>query len=367
MAKHKSKSKLKFFVILLSLFFIYIWIIFPLVNNEIRDESDYNYRTDLWHSEGFSKLTYHYLEREKKPSLKSLQESFRDSIFLYDFYKESSYSRTIKDPNNGIIPSTNNYSITTQKCYSLFLSTGDSVYFDMFLKASYWIKNNADIVGDSVALWRNNDFVYDKYSLEYGWPSAFSQGFNLSVLSRAFQETKDSSFLKVAEKAVNSYNYLNMPDGFAGFDKDGYYWYFEYPAKEPGYVLNGMIFGLLGLYDYYRITGSDKAKEYFYRGVRTLKENLYRYDCGYWSSYDLHYSSFLAGYFYHKYVHIPQLDILYQITNDKIFKDYHDKFVDYLDEPYFTMFKLVFTFNGIQRYLTYKNPIKLLQKERFDN
>lgn len=362
--KRRTKYIFLFFVILLA---VYLWILFPIVNKEIKNESIYNYRTDMWNSNGFSKLTYHYLEREKKPTLTSLQKSFSDSIFLYDFYKEDSYSRTVRDPQNALVPSTNHYSITTQKCYSLFLSTGDSVYYNMFLKAAYWINNNADIVDDTVALWRNYEFVYDKYSLQFGWPSAFSQGFILSVLSRAFQETNDSSFLITAEKAVNSFNYINKSGGFAQKDENGYYWYFEYPANEPGYVLNGMIFGLFGLYDYYRLTGSTKAKKYFDRGINTLKENLHKYDFGYWSSYDLHYSTFVAGYFYHKYVHIPQLDILYQLTNEEVFKIYYDKFVNYLNEPYFTIFKIVFTFNGIQRYLTYKNPIKLLKKERFDN
>ena len=81
---------------------------------------------------------------------------------------------------------------------------------------------------------------------------------------------------------------------------------------------------------------------------------------GYWSSYDLLYDSFSAGYNYHRNIHIPQLKVLYEITEDSVFKHYIEKFEKYLNEPYLSIFKLNFTIDAIQRYLTYKNPIKYL-------
>ncbi len=62
----------------------------------------------------------------------------------------------------------------------------------------------------------------------------------------------------------------------------------QYPSLQaPPHVLNGFIFALFGLYDFYKLTHSEVALDLFNEGIETLKANLKRYDLGYWSRYDL--------------------------------------------------------------------------------
>jgi len=88
--------------------------------------------------------------------------------------------------------------------------------------------------------------------------------------------------MQLAEKVINSFNLEYTSGGVMHQDENGDYWYLEYPANPPAFVLNGFIFGLFGIYDYYRMTNSEKAYNYFKRGIKTLKNNLHKYDMGYW-------------------------------------------------------------------------------------
>ena len=75
------------------------------------------------------------------------------------------------------------------------------------------------------------------------------------------------------------------------------------------------------------MTNDTNAKVIFDKGVNYLKENLWKYDTGTWSSYDLLEN--LATLEYHK-AEISQLDELYDITGENVFYVYADKFEKYL-------------------------------------
>lgn len=216
---------------------------------------------------------------------------------------------------------------------------------------------NAKVVNDSIFLFCNDYVKYDKYNLDFGWSSAYSQGYALSIFVRMYQVTQDSTWLIAGEKILNSFNLSKNEGGILEIDEKGNFWYLEYPAEPSAKVLNGFIFGLLGIYDYYRITESEKALTYFDRGIETIISSLHRYDLGYWSKYDLLYD-FAASYGYHKSYHIPQLISLYNITNNQIFLEYVEKFEKYLNEPFYSVFKIKFTIDAIRRRLTYKNPFQ---------
>ncbi|HYX06684.1 MAG TPA: D-glucuronyl C5-epimerase family protein [Bacteroidales bacterium] len=322
-------------------------------------------QTNLWNQRGLDTLGYYYLEHKNIPSVHSLLQSTEDSLFVMNTLQRHKNTVTLKNSQNPIAHFTNNYSSATVHTYSYYLETTNSVYLKIFWKNVIWMANHLENINDSTAVWKNDNLIYDKYNLFYGWPSAYSQGFGISALSRAFQETQDSTYLHLAEEAMNAFN-VPLTQGGVLLKKKGEYWYLEYPGSPPGFVLNGMIFGILGIYDYYRITHSSKALCYFTRGIQTLKHNLYLYDMGYWSRYDLLYFGFCAGYNYHKNVHIPQLHVLFEITGDDVFDTYTKRFQDYLSEPSLTWFKINFTLDALQRRLTYKNPLKHFTKDRFE-
>ncbi len=104
------------------------------------------------------------------------------------------------------------------------------------------------------------------------------------------------------------------------------WWYEEFAANDciRSIVLNGMIFALLGIYEYYKYTNNDKARLLFEKGISSLKYNLHNYDSNGYSYYDILRNPPLK---YHE-IHVKQLAELYDITKDELFKTYHDRWKD---------------------------------------
>jgi len=101
-------------------------------------------------------------------------------------------------------------------------------------------------------------------------------------------------------------------------------------VKPPSHVLNGFIWTLWGVYDYFFVTKEKKAFNLYENCLKTLNENLYRYDIGYWSLYDLSNNRLktIASHFYHN-LHIVQLNIMYKLTGNNIFFKYSKKWDNY--------------------------------------
>lgn len=164
-----------------------------------------------------------------------------------------------------------------------------------------------------------------------GWVSGMAQGQALSVLARAYHLTKDRKYLKAGNAALK---FLLIPvekGGVMSTLKDlhpslkHYITFEEYRSKPSSYTLNGFMFTLLGLYDWWQINpkeivGSHKlAKQYFERGINTLKHILPYYDIGGFTAYDLGHIIYKVepniGIHYHM-VHIYLLHALHSITDD---------------------------------------------------
>jgi heparosan-N-sulfate-glucuronate 5-epimerase len=80
-------------------------------------------------------------------------------------------------------------------------------------------------------------------------------------------------------------------------------------------VLNGAMFGLWGYYDVGRDLGDAEAGARFETLADVLAENLWRYDTGFWSRYELypHLISNVATPAYHA-LHIKQLQVLDELA-----------------------------------------------------
>ena len=75
------------------------------------------------------------------------------------------------------------------------------------------------------------------------------QGQAISVLVRAYLETKDDRFLSAAEDGVKVFNISSSEGGVRAVFMDKYEWYEEYPTNPLTFILNGFMCLLLGLYD----------------------------------------------------------------------------------------------------------------------
>jgi hypothetical protein len=98
-------------------------------------------------------------------------------------------------------------------------------------------------------------------------------------------------------------------------------------------VLDGHIFSLLGLYDFYRATKSQQARILFDEGVECLIDWMPEYDMGFWLKFNMckmdHYPEIdpcTIGYL--RLVNL-QLKLLYKITRRDDFANFYEKFQTY--------------------------------------
>ena len=115
-------------------------------------------------------------------------------------------------------------------------------------------------------------------------------------------------------------------------------WYQEYPTEPPAYILNGFIFSLLGLYDFWQATlavpdmsdENNRAQQLFSEGLESLVAVLPLFDTGSGSVYDLRHFTMpgtppkIARWDYHA-LHVNQLYVMSTITK-KLHRD-HEQFV----------------------------------------
>lgn len=162
------------------------------------------------------------------------------------------------------------------------------------------------------------------------WRSGMAQGLAIQALINAHEITGDRKYIDSAKMLLNSF-FVEVKDGGVTYKTTAGWWYEEYAdvgGKEPR-VLNGMMYTLLGIHEYYQYTGNNNAKHLFDQGIVALKNDLSLYDNNGYSYYDILGA---PAWEYHN-VHIELSDQLYNITKEKTFKQYHDKWENF-KEPF---------------------------------
>jgi heparosan-N-sulfate-glucuronate 5-epimerase len=169
------------------------------------------------------------------------------------------------------------------------------------------------------------------YNLPRRWVSSMSQGFGLSVMIEAHELTNDKKYLNIAEKVLNSFK-VSVVDGGVQSVFGTTVWYDKYPTSPQKHILNGFIFALAGLYDYYKFTKNEKDKILFINGIKALKVHISSFDAGFNSYYSwsenpkIHTIASVTGNKYH-HLHIAQLLWVYEVTRDIYFKHWAEKFI----------------------------------------
>ena len=184
-------------------------------------------------------------------------------------------------------------------------------------RAEYFLLNHVD------GRW-NWNFDLPSRSLKAPWISALTQSQGISVLLREYQLSTDPRYLDAAKKALEWLKKPTKKDGLSVKMGKGVF-YEEYPNIEnPSHVLNGHIWALFGIWDFYRVTGEQFAKSMFDEGVLALRSELPKYDVDCWSVYSQdNRVDFVTGA-YQQFI-IEQLRVIHAITSDPIFNVYAEK------------------------------------------
>ena len=168
------------------------------------------------------------------------------------------------------------------------------------------------------------------YNITAPWISGMAQGEALSVLLRASQITGEKKYFETAQLAWRIFDVTVKDGGVISKYGDNSPVIEEYPSSNfPSFVLNGFLFAIFGIYDYSIYTQESDPQKKFLLYINSLKKNLFRYDCGYWTYYDLAHPLRLAAKHYHK-IHIEQLKSIYKITNESVFQEYYLRWQNYL-------------------------------------
>jgi hypothetical protein len=151
------------------------------------------------------------------------------------------------------------------------------------------------------------------------WYSAMAQGLALSLFTRLYQVTEEPGHLLTARQLYLSLRHIGRSSApwVTYIDAGRYLWLEEYPLRYPDHVLNGALFAVIGLYDYYAQTRDLYALQTLRGALTTLKAHVIRYrNPGGPSDYCLRHGS--AQIKYHR-IHVWQLRLMTRITGDQYF------------------------------------------------
>ncbi len=204
--------------------------------------------------------------------------------------------------------------------YNLSCETGGEARWQKSLRAADWLAANLERNAHGLWVW-NHRFDWDyRDTLKAPWYSGLAQGQGVSLLLRIHAHSQDGKYQSAAERAFGTLTRPIAEGGVLFEDDEKNLWIEEYLVTPPTHILNGFMWALWGVFDFWLARADASAKEMFDRGVETLLRNLARFDTGYWSLYEQSGTrlKMLASPFYHR-LHIVQLRVMSGLTGDARF------------------------------------------------
>jgi hypothetical protein len=153
-----------------------------------------------------------------------------------------------------------------------------------------------------------------------------AQGQVLSLFSRLGELTLEPDWELAAAATMKSFDRARgeADPWIMDVDERNSVWIEEYPFAPAERALNGFIFAMFGLYDYYAWRNDAHAAEIFRRSVDTLRLNVERFrNPGRVSAYCLSHRVGSASY---HAIHIMQLRAITRMTEDPYFASVADLF-----------------------------------------
>lgn len=119
------------------------------------------------------------------------------------------------------------------------------------------------------------EFDYENHGgevLRAPWWSAMAQGQALSLFSRIAGAQNETKWTDAAHRVFASLARADQSPPLRFVDEAGLTWFEEYvsDSTEPMKVVNGHLFTMIGIYDYWRLTKSGEAATLFNQGLNTM-------------------------------------------------------------------------------------------------
>lgn len=217
--------------------------------------------------------------------------------------------------------------------WNRYQNTQDEINKENFLKALNWfVKNQKN------GQW---EYEFDWGDLKAPWVSCMSQGEGISMLVRGYVLTNDLKYLNWALEAIKPFEKMISDGGVRSCLSEDSIFFEEYPELEVKHVLNGFLYSVIGLLELYEVfeentEPKDMVKKLINESIYSLEKNIERWDCGFWSCYDLHNENKtirnICTISYHM-LHITQLSYIAEKFNSKILEEYAYKWNSYMNSP----------------------------------
>ena len=216
--------------------------------------------------------------------------------------------------------------------YNRFSEAGDGTRWQKVLKSADWLSENLEQNSHGLWVW-NHHFDWDyRDPLKAPWYSGLAQGQGISLLLRAHAHahSEGEKYQIAADKAFVALTRPIAEGGVLFEDEEKNLWIEEYLVDPPTHILNGFMWALWGVFDYWLARTDATAKQLFERGAQTVLHNLARYDTGYWSLYEQSGTrlKMLASPFYHR-LHSVQLRVTSTLTGDARFASVAERWEGY--------------------------------------
>lgn len=201
-----------------------------------------------------------------------------------------------------------------------YIATGEKKFAEEVVKIADYLMGFAEKREDGSVMFMD----YDNDKRENPVACAMNQGEAISVLCRAYYYTQNTAYKAFAIRAfapfTKEYGHSGVSRQIEGIG----HWFLEGGKV----ILNGHNYASFGLYDLYNVSKDELVKEWFDKGTSSVANALPEFDKGNWSWYWIDKPKYIASGMYHN-LHICQLQALQQITGNKIFDRYVNKFEGY--------------------------------------
>ncbi len=236
--------------------------------------------------------------------------------------------------------------------YNAYLHTNEQENIDKFLLQVDFL-NQYGIENPS-GFWLPYYEDLPKFQLKAPWFAGITQALAISVFIRAFIKTNQKIYRQRAMQLFQTFFLSVENGGFLKHTPEGFSWIEEYPSKNPTYVLNGFVFNLIALVEYYKVIDeSIEVKERLNACFKSFFYSLHHYVFGMFTKYSRKNMAFsnieYQGLYVFLFLH------LYRLTGKPAFREMADFYNQNTDwELFFSFYQIQ---GGHERIVPYFNLI----------
>ncbi len=213
--------------------------------------------------------------------------------------------------------------------YDEYVNEIDEKKLEKFYKQVSWLENNVVAQGENILALPYN-FPHRWYKLSAPWYSGMAQGQAASVFVRAFNHSGEKKYLGFAQGLLN---FMLLPveqGGTLAQLEENDLWIEECATDRPSLILNGHLFGLIGLIEFNIYSEKDDFKYKCEQLLTTTKKYIPKFEKDNWLIYALHFNQNPCS---SKYMGIQAIEAkhIWKLTKDFEFKTIYERWNQYTD------------------------------------